>query len=136
MPGLGDGDLNALFTLLMVTPYRWGGAGVGGTGVSQKETQQLFEDLEVFKSHPFLPSSKLGFWGMNADMPQKAAAARTLIPTIYPQGSYQLHVLLFHQQKMGLPGIQSPSDTHVLQHFVLRTAQGTPPRLPVHRDLP
>ena len=28
---------------------------------------------------------------------------------------------------MGLPGLQSPSDTHVLQHFVLRTAQGTPP---------
>lgn len=58
----------------MVTPYHWGGGG--GTGVSQKETQQqLFKDLEVFKSHPFLPSSKLGFWGMIADTPQKAAAA-------------------------------------------------------------
>lgn len=111
----------------MVTPYRWGGVGVGGTGVSQKETQQLFEDLEVFKSHPFLPSSKLGFWGMITDTPQNAAAARTLIPIIYPQGSYQLPVLLFHQQIMGLPGLQSPSDTHVLQYFVLRTAQGTPP---------
>lgn len=95
---------------LMVTPYRWGGAGVGGhTGVSQKETEQLFEDLEVFKSHPFLPFSKLGFWGMIADMPQKAAAAQTLIPIIYPQGSHQLPVLLFHQQIMGLPGPQSPS---------------------------
>lgn len=63
---------------LMVTPYRWGwGRGGGGAQVClRRKPEQLFEDLEVFKSHPFLPVSKLGFWGMIADTPQKAAAAR------------------------------------------------------------
>lgn len=45
----------------MVTPDRWGDPHVC-LGRREEETQQLFEDPEVFKSHPFLSSSKLGFW--------------------------------------------------------------------------